>query len=42
MALRFKGDVINTIIAIAVAKALIEKSLDESLKVLDLENSQAE
>ena len=42
VALRSKGDVINTIIAIAVAKTLIEKSLDKSLKVLDLENSQAE
>ena len=30
---------VNTIVAVAVAKALIEKSSDESLKVLDLDNS---
>ena len=28
---------VNTIVAVAVAKGLIEKSSDESLKVLDLE-----
>jgi hypothetical protein len=37
-ALRSKGGVVNTVVA-AVAKALIGKSSDESLKVLDLDNS---
>ena len=39
VALRSKGGVVNTTVAVAVAKALTEKSLDESLKVLDLDNS---
>ena len=39
MALCSKGRVVNTIAAVAVAKALIEKSSDESLEVLDLDNS---
>ena len=39
VALRSKGGVVNTNVAIAVAKALIEKSSEESLKVLDLDNS---
>ena len=39
VALRSKGGVVNTIVAVAVAKALIEKSSDELLKVLDLDNS---
>jgi len=38
-ALRSKGGVVNTVVAVAVAKALIGKSSDESLKVLDLDNS---
>ena len=42
VALRSKGGVVNTIVAVAVAKALIEKSSDESLKVLDLDNSSWE
>ena len=38
MALHSKGAVVNTIVVVAVAKALVEKSSDESLKVLDLDN----
>ena len=37
--LRSKGGVVNTIAAAAVAKAVIEKCSDVSLKVLDLNNS---
>ena len=37
--LRSKGGVVNTIVAVTVAKALIRKSSDESLKVLDLDNT---
>ena len=39
VALRSKGGVVNTVVAVAVAKALIEKSSDESLKAIDLDNS---
>ena len=39
MALRSKGGVVSTIVAVTVAKVLIEKSSDEWLKVLDLDNS---
>ena len=42
MALRAKGGVVNTVVAVAVAKALIEKSSDESLKVIDLDRSSWE
>ena len=38
VALRSKEGVVNTITAVALVKALIEKSSDESLKVLDLDN----
>ena len=34
-----KGGVVNTVVAVAIAIALIEKSSDKSLKVLDLDNS---
>lgn len=34
-----KRGMVNSIVAVAVAKALIENSSDESLKVLDLSNS---
>ena len=37
--LRSKGGVVNSVVAIAVAQALIAKSSDESLKLLDLNNS---
>ena len=36
---RSKVGVVNTIVAVAVVKALIGKSSDESLKFLDLDNS---
>ena len=36
-ALRQKGGVVNTVVAIATAKALIERSKDEHLKLIDLE-----
>ena len=39
MALRSKGGVVNTIVVVTLAKALMEKSSDASLKVLDLDNS---
>ena len=39
VALRSKGGVVNTIVVVALAKALMEKSSDASLKVLDLDNS---
>ena len=39
LTLRKKGGVVNTVIANATAKALIDKSADEHLKVLDLESS---
>ena len=39
MALRAKGGVVNMVVAVSVAKALIEKSSDESLKVIDLDRS---
>ena len=38
MALHSKEGVVNTTVTVAVAKALIKKSSDESLKVLDLDN----
>ena len=42
VALYSKGGVVNTVVvAVAVAKALIEKSSDESLKAIDLDNSWA-
>ena len=37
-ALRQKGGVVNTVVAIATAKALIERSKDEHLKLIDLES----
>ena len=37
-ALRQKGGVVNTVVAIATAKALIERSKDEHLKFIDLES----
>ena len=39
VALRSKGGVVNTIVVVTLAKALMEKSSDASLKVLDLDNS---
>ena len=36
--LRSKGGEVNTVVAVVVAKALIAKSSDESLKILDLDN----
>ena len=39
VASRSKVGVVNTIVAVAVVKALIGKSSDESLKFLDLDNS---
>ena len=39
VALRSKVGVVNTIVTVAVPKALIEKSVDETLLVLDLGNS---
>ena len=39
VALCLKGGVVNTIAVVAVAKALIETSSNESLKVIDLDNS---
>ena len=39
LALRKKGGVVNTVVAIATATALIEKSDDEHLKVIDLDRS---
>ena len=38
-ALRKKGGVANTVVAIAIAQALIAKSEDKNLKVLDLEKT---
>ena len=35
--LRRKGDVVNTVVAVATAKALIARTLDEHLKCLDLD-----
>ena len=35
--LRRKGDVVNTVVAVATAKALIVRTLDEHLKCLDLD-----
>ena len=35
--IRKKGGVVNTAVAIAIAQALIAKSEDKNLKVLDLE-----
>ena len=37
--LRHKGGVVNTVVANATAKALIEKSDDEHLKLIDLEQT---
>ena len=39
VALHSKGGVVDTIVAVAVAKGLTQKSSDGSLKVLDLDNS---
>ena len=39
VALPSKGGVVNAIATVTVAKTLIEKSSDESLKVLHLDNS---
>ena len=39
IALRHKGGVVNTVVANATAKALIEKSDDEHLKLIDLEQT---
>ena len=39
VALRKKGGVVNTVVAIAVAKALIAKSSNEHLKAIDLDSS---
>ena len=39
MILRRKGGAVNSIVAIAVAQALIEKSADEHLKCIDLISS---
>ena len=36
-AIRKKGGVVNTVVAITIAQALIVKSDDKNLKVLDLE-----
>ena len=36
LTLRSKGGPVNIVVAVAVAKALIAKCYDESLKVLDL------
>ena len=38
-AIRNKGGVVNTVVAIAIAQALIAKSEDKNLKVLDLEKT---
>ena len=38
-AIRKKGGVVNTVVAIAIAQALIAKSEDKNLKVLDLEKT---
>ena len=38
--LRKKGGIVNTVVAIATAKALIEQSKDEQLKRIDLENTE--
>ena len=38
LTLRSKGGAVNIVVAVAVAKALIAKCYDESLKVLDLDN----
>ena len=37
--LRRKGGVVNTVVAVATAKALIGRSQDEHLKCLDLDSS---
>ena len=37
-ALRQKGGVVNTFVAIATAKGLIERSKDKHLKLIDLES----
>ena len=39
LALRRKGGVVNTVVAIAAAKALIQKSNEDHLKVIELEKS---
>ena len=39
LTLRSKGGVVNIVVSVEVAKALIAKCFDESLKVLDLDNS---
>ena len=39
LALRHKGGVVNTVVAIAAAKALISKSDEEHLKLIDLERT---
>ena len=39
LALRCKGGVVNTVVAIAAAKALIQKSNEDHLKVIELEKS---
>ena len=38
--LRKEGGIVNSIIAIATAKALIEQSKDEHLKCTDSENTE--
>ena len=37
--LRKKGSVVNTVVAVATAKALIARSSDEHLKLIDLEST---
>ena len=36
--LRKKGDVVNTVVAVATAKALITRNSDEHLKLIDLKS----
>ena len=39
LVLRRKGGVVNTVVAVATAKALIARNPDEDLKCLDLDSS---
>ena len=38
--LRKKGGIVNSVVAIATAKALIEQTKDEHFKCIDLQNTE--